>query len=124
MDGLGEAAVRADHVGGCGVLPCADGPAAHLREEGRGKREEGRGKREEGRGKREEGRGKREEGRGNDQADRIYQGEEVNVTNFGLAAFVLSLVPVTIRAQDLGIEVGARAPVVSVQSLDGRAISL
>jgi len=42
-----------------------------------------------------------------------------------LATLLLSpLVPITARAQDLGIEVGARAPVVSVQSLDGKEISL
>ena len=31
MDGLGEATICADHVGRCGVLPCADGSAAYLR---------------------------------------------------------------------------------------------
>ena len=42
-----------------------------------------------------------------------------------LATLLLSpLVPITARAQDLGIEVGARAPVVSVQSLDGKQVSL
>lgn len=42
-----------------------------------------------------------------------------------LATIMLSpLIPLTGRAQDLGIEVGATAPVVSVQSLDGKAISL
>ena len=42
-----------------------------------------------------------------------------------LATLVLSpLVPITARAQDLGIDVGARAPVVSVQTLAGKEISL
>src|SRR6266513_2301996 len=42
-----------------------------------------------------------------------------------LATQLLSpLIPITARAQDLGIDVGARAPVVSVQSLDGKAVSL
>jgi thiol-disulfide isomerase/thioredoxin len=42
-----------------------------------------------------------------------------------LATLLLSpLLPLTTRSQDLGIDVGARAPSVSVQSLDGKAISL
>ena len=42
-----------------------------------------------------------------------------------LATLLLSpLVSITAQAQDLGIDVGARAPVVSVQSLDGKEISL
>ena len=32
--------------------------------------------------------------------------------------------PLAVRAQDLGIEVGAKAPVVTVQSLDGKNVSL
>jgi len=32
--------------------------------------------------------------------------------------------PLAVRAQDLGIEVGAKAPVVTVQSLDGKSVSL
>ena len=34
------------------------------------------------------------------------------------------LAPSGVRAQDLGIDVGAKAPVVMVQSLDGKDISL
>ena len=42
-----------------------------------------------------------------------------------LATLVLSsVVPIAARTQDLGIDVGARAPVVMVQSLDGKQISL
>jgi thiol-disulfide isomerase/thioredoxin len=42
-----------------------------------------------------------------------------------LATLLLSpLIPITGQAQDLGIEVGTRAPVVTVQSLDGKDISL
>ncbi len=42
-----------------------------------------------------------------------------------LATVLLSpLAPITARAQDLGIDVGARAPVVTVQSLDGKTVSL
>lgn len=36
----------------------------------------------------------------------------------------LALSPILLRAQDLGIEVGAKAPTVSVQSLDGKDVSL
>ena len=36
----------------------------------------------------------------------------------------VSLISTTARAQDLGIEVGAKAPMVSVQSLDGKQIDL
>ena len=40
-----------------------------------------------------------------------------------LATLLLSaLVPITARAQDLGIDVGAKAPVVSVQALDGKQV--
>ena len=48
----------------------------------------------------------------------------MKVKNFAIAAVVLGLVPVTVRAQDLGIDVGARAPAVAVQSLDGKSVSL
>ena len=42
-----------------------------------------------------------------------------------LATLLLSpLFPVTARAQDLGIDVGAKAPVVSVQALNGKQVSL
>ncbi len=42
-----------------------------------------------------------------------------------LAALVISpALPIAVKAQDLGIDVGAKAPIVSVQSLDGRQISL
>ena len=42
-----------------------------------------------------------------------------------LAAFVISpALPIAVMAQDLGIDVGAKAPIVSVQSLDGKQISL
>ncbi len=42
-----------------------------------------------------------------------------------LAAFVISpALPIAVKAQDLGIDVGAKAPIVSVQSLDGKQISL
>jgi thiol-disulfide isomerase/thioredoxin len=42
-----------------------------------------------------------------------------------LATLLLSsLVPIAGRTQDLGIDVGARAPIVTVQSLDGKQISL
>jgi thiol-disulfide isomerase/thioredoxin len=40
----------------------------------------------------------------------------------GAAALVLF--PVLLRGQDLGIDVGAKAPGVSVQSLDGKTVSL
>ncbi len=43
---------------------------------------------------------------------------------FLVTLLLTSLVPITARTQDLGIDVGARAPVVSVQSLDGKEISL
>src|SRR5437016_1245706 len=46
-------------------------------------------------------------------------------SKFFLAAFLVSpLVPVVARGQDLGIDVGAKAPSVNVQSLDGKQISL
>jgi thiol-disulfide isomerase/thioredoxin len=38
--------------------------------------------------------------------------------------FVALLAPVAVLAQDLGIEVGAKAPAVSVQSLDGKDVPL
>jgi len=42
-----------------------------------------------------------------------------------LAALVISpSLPIAVKAQDLGIDVGAKAPIVSVQSLDGKQISL
>ena len=42
-----------------------------------------------------------------------------------LAALVISpALPIAVKAQDLGIDVGAKAPIVSVQSLDGKQISL
>ncbi|HYS69124.1 MAG TPA: TlpA disulfide reductase family protein [Gemmatimonadaceae bacterium] len=41
-----------------------------------------------------------------------------------LVATASLLAPLAIPAQDLGIEVGARAPVVTVQSLDGKDVSL
>ena len=42
-----------------------------------------------------------------------------------LAALVISpVLPIAVEAQDLGIDVGAKAPIVSVQSLDGKQISL
>jgi thiol-disulfide isomerase/thioredoxin len=42
-----------------------------------------------------------------------------------LATLLLSpLVPISARAQDLGIDVGARAPAVALQSLDGKEASL
>src|SRR5438876_11223907 len=42
-----------------------------------------------------------------------------------LAALVISpALPIAVKAQDLGIEVGAKAPVVTVQSLDGKQVSL
>jgi thiol-disulfide isomerase/thioredoxin len=41
-----------------------------------------------------------------------------------LVAAASLLTPSAVRAQDLGIEVGAKAPVVAVQSLDGKNISL
>jgi len=40
----------------------------------------------------------------------------------GAAALALS--PVLLQGQDLGIDVGAKAPAVSVQSLDGKDVSL
>jgi len=52
-------------------------------------------------------------------------GQTMRLSKTFLATLLLSpLVPITARTQDLGIDVGARAPVVSVQSLDGRQISL
>lgn len=44
--------------------------------------------------------------------------------SFIAGATALALFPVLARGQDLGIEVGAKAPVVSVQSLDGKNVSL
>ena len=42
-----------------------------------------------------------------------------------LAALVIfPALPIAVKAQDLGIDVGAKAPIVSVQSLDGKQISL
>ena len=41
-----------------------------------------------------------------------------------LVATASLLAPLAIPAQDLGIEVGAKAPVVTVQSLDGKDVSL
>ena len=42
-----------------------------------------------------------------------------------LAALVISpALPIAVDGQDLGIDVGAKAPIVSVQSLDGKQISL
>ena len=42
-----------------------------------------------------------------------------------LAGLVISpALPIAVEAQDLGIDVGAKAPIVSVQSLDGKQISL
>ena len=41
-----------------------------------------------------------------------------------LVAAASLLTPSAVRAQDLGIEVGAKAPVVAVQSLDGKDVSL
>jgi len=41
-----------------------------------------------------------------------------------LVATASQLTPLAVRAQDLGIEVGAKAPVVTVQSLDGKDVSL
>src|SRR6266516_54732 len=42
-----------------------------------------------------------------------------------LAALVISpALPIAVKAQDLGIDVGSKAPIVSVQSLDGKQISL
>lgn len=48
------------------------------------------------------------------------------LTQFSLAALVAagSLVAAPVRAQDLGIEVGARAPAVTVTSLDGKPVDL
>jgi thiol-disulfide isomerase/thioredoxin len=48
------------------------------------------------------------------------------LTQFSLAALVAagSLVAAPVRAQDLGIEVGARAPTVTVTSLDGKPVDL
>src|SRR5712664_791198 len=31
LDGMDQASLRIDHVGRCGVLPCADGAAPHLK---------------------------------------------------------------------------------------------
>src|SRR6266705_6414172 len=42
-----------------------------------------------------------------------------------LAALVIfPALPIAVKAQDLGIDVGEKAPIVSVQSLDGKQISL
>lgn len=48
------------------------------------------------------------------------------LTQFSVAALVAagSLVAAPVRAQDLGIEVGARAPAVTVTSLDGKPVDL
>ena len=47
----------------------------------------------------------------------------INLAGVLVAAASL-LTPPALRAQDLGIEVGATAPVVTVQSLDGKNVSL
>ena len=41
-----------------------------------------------------------------------------------LVALLAFLVPVSLRAQDLGISVGTKAPAAVVQSLDGKAVDL
>ena len=41
-----------------------------------------------------------------------------------LVAFVAATTPTAVRAQDLGIDVGATAPVVTVNALDGKAVDL
>jgi thiol-disulfide isomerase/thioredoxin len=48
------------------------------------------------------------------------------LTQYSVAALVAagSLVAAPVRAQDLGIEVGARAPAVTVTSLDGKPVDL
>jgi thiol-disulfide isomerase/thioredoxin len=46
-----------------------------------------------------------------------------NLKIIPLAAALL-IVPVAVRSQDLGIDLGAKAPVVAVQSLDGKQVSL
>jgi thiol-disulfide isomerase/thioredoxin len=51
---------------------------------------------------------------------KLFTGSRISRAAF-LAAF---LVPAPALAQDLGIEVGAKAPVVSVQSLDGKPVDL
>jgi thiol-disulfide isomerase/thioredoxin len=50
----------------------------------------------------------------------------MNFRNMRVALLGSALVvaPVTLRSQDLGIDVGAKAPVVVVQSLDGKQVSL
>jgi len=49
----------------------------------------------------------------------------MRVSKTFLTTLLLSpLLSITAQGQDLGIDVGARAPVVSVQSLDGKEISL
>ena len=50
----------------------------------------------------------------------------MNLKNLQIAILsgVIALLPVAARSQDLGIEVGSIAPAVSVQSLDGKDVSL
>src|SRR6202008_2420189 len=51
---------------------------------------------------------------------------KMNLKNFAptLVATASLLSPAALLAQDLGIDVGATAPVVTVQSLDGKNLSL
>jgi thiol-disulfide isomerase/thioredoxin len=46
------------------------------------------------------------------------------VRSLSLAAIAAALVSVPVAAQDLGIEVGSRAPAVTVQALDGKSVDL
>src|SRR5947208_919330 len=50
----------------------------------------------------------------------------MRLRNLAVAAVTagLAFVPAAVWAQDLGIDVGARAPAVSVQSLDGKTVNL
>ena len=98
LDGMDQAAVRADHVGRCGVLPCADGAAPHLSDS---------------------------QHRNHNQSmmtiRKPFMSSQISLLAL-LATATLTSTPAF--AQDLGIEVGAQAPVVTVQSLDGKQIDL
>ena len=46
------------------------------------------------------------------------------MTKYGLAVVAALLAPVTLKAQDIGLPLGTKAPVVTVQDLDGNAVDL
>lgn len=46
------------------------------------------------------------------------------MTKYGLAVVAALVAPVTLRAQDIGLPLGTKAPAVTVQDLDGNAVDL